>query len=245
MDKSRGLEVAPSNVKPIPKVQFPRIDSIAKPGATDEIRGEILQAAAETFIERGFAASSIDDVADTLGATKGRIYHYYRSKSDLIIDLHLESLRILIDRVGTIAIDDSLDPAKRLYFMCFEHAAVLMTNISYQKATTMGLNRLLLTTATEYQQEATKLIYELRDAYEQMFVRALNQGIAIGVFRDDQPRLIVKWIFGALNWTNLWFKPPGDNAVENISSLANSLASFCVSAVLKGEVAKEPSVDNG
>jgi AcrR family transcriptional regulator len=244
-EKSEPMEDEAPDREPIPGVRFPRIDTIARPGATDEIRTEILQAAAETFVERGFAASSIDDVADTLGSTKGRIYHYYRSKSDLIIDLHLESLRILIDRVGAIAADDDRDPVERLYRMCFEHAAVLMTNISYQKATTMGLNRLLLSTVTEYQQEATKLIYELRDAYEKMFVRALEQGVQVGAFRNDQPRMLAKSIFGALNWTNLWFKPPVEDAVGDISNLADGLATFCVHAVVKSEAALTQEGANG
>ena len=234
-DDSKDTGLVNRGAERLPEIQFPRIDTIAKPGATDEIRTEILQAAAETFIERGYAATSIDDVADTLGATKGRIYHYYRSKADLIIDLHLESLRILIDRVGAIASDDDLEPVERLYRMCFEHAAVLMTNIAYQKATTMGLNRLLLSTVTEYQQEAMKLVYELRDTYEQMFVRALSQGIAAGAFKPDEPRMLTKSIFGALNWTNLWFKPPTEDIAHKVEALADGLASFCVRAVVVGQ----------
>lgn len=227
---------------PLPELQFPRIDTIARPGASDEIRTEILQAAAATFIERGFAGTSIDDVADTLGATKGRIYHYYRSKSDIIIDLHLESLRILIDRVGAIANQQGLEPVDRLYRMCFEHAAVLMTNVAYQKATTMGLNRTLLSVMTGYQQEATMLIYDLRDNYEKLFVRALSQGIETGAFRDDDPRMMVKSLFGALNWTNLWFKPFPEHEEHRIGDMADGLASFCVRAVLvrKGADASRP-----
>lgn len=41
---------------------------------------EILHMAAECFMEQGFHATSIDDVARRLGATKGRIYHHYPSK---------------------------------------------------------------------------------------------------------------------------------------------------------------------
>jgi AcrR family transcriptional regulator len=38
-------------------------------------------------MERGYSATSIDDVARRLGATKGRIYHHYSSKSDLFADV--------------------------------------------------------------------------------------------------------------------------------------------------------------
>ena len=48
-----------------------------------EPRFEILEAAAACFEERGFASTSIDDVARRLGSTKGRIYHHFSSKTDL------------------------------------------------------------------------------------------------------------------------------------------------------------------
>src|SRR4029078_7144159 len=53
----------------------------------DRPRADILRAAAICFMQRGYAASSIDDVARRLGSTKGRIYHHYPSKADLFADV--------------------------------------------------------------------------------------------------------------------------------------------------------------
>ena len=53
----------------------------------DNSRADILQAAANCFTERGYAQTSIDDVARRLSATKGRIYHHYPSKADLFADV--------------------------------------------------------------------------------------------------------------------------------------------------------------
>ncbi|MGD9915173.1 MAG: TetR/AcrR family transcriptional regulator [Rhizobiaceae bacterium] len=49
----------------------------------DSSRADILRTAALCFMERGYYATSIDDVARKLGATKGRIYHHFPSKGDL------------------------------------------------------------------------------------------------------------------------------------------------------------------
>ena len=54
----------------------------------------ILDAAAQAFMQKGFAPTSIDDVADVLGATKGQIYYYYRSKIDLFFDVHLSAMEM-------------------------------------------------------------------------------------------------------------------------------------------------------
>ena len=48
-----------------------------------EPRQAILDAAALCFMERGFNATSIDDIARRLSATKGMVYHYFSSKAEL------------------------------------------------------------------------------------------------------------------------------------------------------------------
>src|SRR3546814_5907301 len=110
--------------------------------------------------ERGYAATSNDDVADMLGATKGRIYHYYRSKTDIFHDLHLESLRVLTDAVGGIAADSTLSPPKRLHGMCLGHAMVVMTHLTYQKTTMLGLNSFLLSISAPYQDQARRRVLQ-------------------------------------------------------------------------------------
>jgi AcrR family transcriptional regulator len=208
---------------------IPSIDYLARPGVPENIRSEILQAAATTFVELGFVQSSIEDVADTLGSTKGRIYHYYRSKSDIIADIHLESLKTLIARVSEVAARPDLGPAERLYRMCYAHAAVLMTDTAYHKATTMGLTRVLVSLRSKDQDEAMDRVRVLRRQYEQLFLHALEDGAAAGVFRSDKLHMLTKPLLGALNWTNLWSKPKSD--ADHIHELAHGLAVFCVKAV--------------
>ena len=53
----------------------------ARAEAAREARDEILHAAAEVFMEFGFAATTIDDIAERLGATEGGIYHHFKSNS--------------------------------------------------------------------------------------------------------------------------------------------------------------------
>jgi len=45
---------------------------------------EILQAALEVLVEKGFQATRLDDVAARAGVTKPLIYHYYEGKDDLV-----------------------------------------------------------------------------------------------------------------------------------------------------------------
>lgn len=201
---------------------------VGRPGGSDEARAEILKAAAIAFNERGYDATSIDDVADALGASKGRIYHYYRSKADVFLDLHLESLRVLVEEVGGIANRAELSPTSRIREMCLAHAILVMTQINYQKATMLGLNRFLLSVSAPYQDAAQKLVNELRDEYENLFVSVIAEGVKAGEFRSVEPRFTTKPLLGALNYVANWYEEGLENSLGTVEEIANALADYCV-----------------
>jgi len=58
-------------------------------------REKIIQAAAKLIIEKGVANTSLADIADEVGISKGTLYYYYSSKGDLIFDIsvrHMEHI---------------------------------------------------------------------------------------------------------------------------------------------------------
>src|SRR5687768_71674 len=74
---------------------------------------DVMHAAIDVFWRKGYSASSVQDVADTVGVLKGSLYYYIESKEDLLAriidDVHERSRRIL-DEV--VALDVS--PLERL-----------------------------------------------------------------------------------------------------------------------------------
>lgn len=200
--------------------------------STESARTEILEAAAQTFVERGYAGTSIDDVADTLGSTKGRIYHYYQSKTDIIIDIHLVGLRHLLERVGAVSRRTDLKADIRLYAMCREHVVVFQTTVAYQKATMLGLNHFLLSITRSDQEASAKLVQKLRDDYEKLYIDTIAEGMKDGTFSTPNARLATKPLLGALNWANSWFTPNDPDSEVSISEVAHGLANYCVSAVI-------------
>lgn len=51
----------------------------------DERPQELLDAALTVFAERGYRNATLDEVADAAGVTKGTIYHYFRTKEELLL----------------------------------------------------------------------------------------------------------------------------------------------------------------
>ena len=68
-------------------------------------RGELLDAAQQRFFEAGYHATTVDDIADAAGYTKGAVYSTFGSKAELflalfddIVDRRLAATRAIIDR---------------------------------------------------------------------------------------------------------------------------------------------------
>ncbi len=169
---------------------------------------EILDAAAKAFSERGYAATSIDDVADVLGCTKGRIYHYFRTKGELFIGIHHQGLQWALEAVGPTAERDDLALADKLREMVHRHAMHMMNRSTYMGP---GQFQIEMNLAGEgrNQDEAMAKILAMRRQFEAYFVKVVTEGIAAGAFRETNVKLVVKAILGSVNWMHVWYRAEG------------------------------------
>lgn len=195
--------------------------------ADDRARLEILQAAAESFMRKGYSATSIDDVADLMDATKGRVYHYYRSKADLFFDVHLEAMRLDLEAVRPIAAGKG-EPLERLLDMARAHVVVIMTRLPFQRVAIQGLEMHLVGRTTPKQRSVLGRILRLRDEYEQMFAAPMKEAMARGLVPVQDLRIAAKAFLGALNWTTIWFQPRARQPQAELERLADSIAQFAV-----------------
>ncbi len=61
---------------------------------------QVLAAALRRFVDRGYFATSIDDIARDAGLTKGAVYFYFKGKSALLLDLLAQSSKLYLDIFG-------------------------------------------------------------------------------------------------------------------------------------------------
>jgi TetR/AcrR family fatty acid metabolism transcriptional regulator len=73
----------------------------AKQGAVDK-RRVILEAGVRVFAKRGFHHCRVSDVADEAGVAYGLVYHYFRSKEEILNTLFLERWQIMLDAIADI-----------------------------------------------------------------------------------------------------------------------------------------------
>lgn len=205
---------------------------LAVPGADDAPRQEIILAAAELFMDLGFVGTSIDAIAERLGATKGRIYHYYRSKAEIYFDIQMAAMNRLFGVIEPIARGQGT-PSERLREMARRHVDVLLQDLPIQKVAVQGLELSLLSTIGFRHAKALRDVVRLRDDYERIFCEVMDEGIREGVFEDMPARMLSKPFFGALNWVTIWYRPRKLQRPEDLEAIKIMLTDFAMRGVLK------------
>src|SRR5258708_38685025 len=81
-----------------------------KEGVSRFKRGLVLSAAAKLFFERGYSATTVDAIADELGASKRAIYDHFPGKSDILVEICEQAIRFSVDLAERVTRDQG-DPA--------------------------------------------------------------------------------------------------------------------------------------
>ena len=212
-----------------------KVETVSPPSTTDVVtaaesdpRSAILDAAALAFMTKGYAATSIDDVADILSATKGKIYHHYRKKADLFFDVHKRGMEMDLAAVQSAADRSHVNAIEKLRAMVMAHITVIMDHLPYQRVAVQGLEMHLAGETTASQRTVLAEILVLRDQYETLFREAIQQVLDEGHAPQQQLHIVVKAFFGALNWTTIWYRPRPDQSEEEKLNVAASIANFAI-----------------
>jgi AcrR family transcriptional regulator len=194
-------------------------------------REEVLDAAAEAFITRGYAATSIDDVADRLGCTKGRVYHYFRTKGELFLGVHRKALDLAMAEIAPI-MEQEGPASKRLFDMCVAHARLMIEQTSFMR---LAVQHAEMNLATEgrTREDAVREIFALRGSYEGFFEKVIQQGVTEGEFRQVDAALMARAALGTLNWMSVWYQPGRPSRTKaDAKHIPQEFATFIVAGLL-------------
>jgi AcrR family transcriptional regulator len=161
-------------------------------------RQEILHAALRAFKERGYHATTLDDIAERIGVRKTALYHYFPDKEAILYECHRESLTEL-ERLMKEARE--LDTAsEQLAHVIREHVRVMTDTLEGSP---------LAFEVTAFSPERQKEMIAARDRYERELRRIIDRGIEEGEFRRVDSKIAVFAVLGAINWIARWYSPEG------------------------------------
>ena len=194
-------------------------DSSRREGQKSRVRrykdrtSEILEVAAQLFKEKGFRATSIQDISERLGLEKGAIYYWVKSKDDILYILIENEGEIFLNMIREIA-SQNKSPEVKLQEIIKSHIRILASHINKAAVFFLELRSL--------PEKWKKKIIRFRDEYEAILRGVIEEGQKKGVIRRDvDTKLIGFAILGIINWVYTWYSPKGERKPEEIAD------SFC------------------
>jgi AcrR family transcriptional regulator len=191
-----------------------------------EFKTKILEAAAELIRERGYVNVTLDQIAERLHISKVSIYHHWTSKKELIFDLHRIAYKFVIESLGKIVGDDD-SPESKLRRAIENHVS---------QAVVAGIGPMLPQQDWLVISRHKKEIVKLRDMYEDMLCRIINEGIMQGVFKQIDVKLLVYTVVGAANYTWVWYSPKGTMTPKEIAA---HMSDFILSGIMSKRLIKK------
>ncbi|TWG78949.1 TetR family transcriptional regulator [Cupriavidus gilardii J11] len=184
---------------------------------------EILVQAAQCFMEQGFHATSIDDVARRLGSTKGRVYHHYASKIDLFFDVHREGMRLLFAAVEP-ACGTKGDGITVLAAMLRAHALAVLEHHTFESVVVQGVQMHRFGATTPAQRKVLDELIASRDRFEQLFKDQAKAAQLDGSLAADLDiSIAVKTLLGGIHWSLIWYRPDADANEQARERLADQM----------------------
>jgi AcrR family transcriptional regulator len=174
------------------------------------VQERLLAAASRLFAERGFAPTSVQDIVELAGVTKGAMYHYYASKDDLLQQIYTRLLLVQSQRLAEIAevpgpVDGRLRAAAAdVVVSTLEHLDDAM--VSFRSMHMLPPDRLAQVRAD-------------RRRYHERFRALIEEGQREGVFRTDLPAdLVTHQFFGGVHHLGSWYRVDGELTPQAIGA---------------------------
>jgi|DewCreStandDraft_5_1066085.scaffolds.fasta_scaffold00474_21 AcrR family transcriptional regulator len=163
-------------------------------------RRQLLELAADLFLQNGYHGTSMRDLARAAGISQSTIYHYFHSKADLLVDIHSSLIDDLLPRLEAILREDH-PPQEKLRL--FVHTTIDLIATSRKRMAAFLWERRFLPP------EQAREIQTKRDRVDRILDEILLEGIRAGAFRDVRTKSARMAILGMVLWTVEWMDPAG------------------------------------
>jgi AcrR family transcriptional regulator len=160
--------------------------------------GEILDAALDTFVERGYAATRIEEIARRAGVSKGTMYLYYRNKESLFRAVVDRSMVPMVERGEEIA-RAHRGPAGDLL-----RSILIAWWDALEASPASGLTKLMVAESGNFPGATRRFMREVFSRRRRLLARVIARGIRNGEFRRIRPELAVRLAIAPILLASIW-----------------------------------------
>ncbi len=167
------------------------------------MKERIIQKGSGLFQVKGFTQTSIQDIVEELGVTKGTFYYYFTSKEELLMEINDRYINDVLEKQYAIIENPETDARTKIK----EIITMLIKNIDKQGANAKIFFREL----NNLNEKHLKIIVAKRKEFYLNLQKVIEEGIKSGELRSDlRPDIVTFGILGICNWSYHWFDPQGE-----------------------------------
>lgn len=176
-----------------------------RPVRADNRMPAVLDAAAKHFAGRGYAATSMREIAESAGMLAGSLYYHFKGKEDLLAAVYEAGVQQLTDAARAAA-ERETEPWARLEAACVAHLETLLKQSDYAQV--------LIRVLPEDVPPVAARLRALRSGYETLY-RELVAALPVPPGTDRRTLRLL--LLGALNWSHFWYREDGRDSPRAIA----------------------------
>jgi AcrR family transcriptional regulator len=173
-------------------------------------RSDIIQAAAQIFRQKGFHATSMQEIADAVHLQKSSLYHHVPSKQDILLAILDQALDLLIADMQSV-VDSDLPPEDKLRRAVHVYVDRLTEDAD--------LATVLLMEHRSLEPDLKDGHIERRDRYEALWRQLIEEGMHQKVFRQMDSKVAGFALLGVQNWMLTWYRTEGGMQAADLADL--------------------------
>ena len=184
-------------------------------------RDAVLHVAAQMFNERGFHATSLDDIAARLNVTKPTLYYYVKNKDAILLACVKKGLDMTLE---------GIDASRAAGGNAIDQLRACMR--TYAEVVTQPFGMCLIRVGDEEVPEPSRTeLRRVKSEIDHAFRRLVEQGVQEGVLAPCDPKMAAFVIAGGLSWIGRWYQPQGAYSADQIIEQ-------CTQLLLQGVLAR-------
>lgn len=171
-------------------------------------RAELLDVATHLFYEKGYAHTTLQDIADRMGFTKAAIYYYAKNKEELLVEIYTAIVEPAIARARELSAEPTGDGATLFVALIEQHLRTFLHNVE--------ANAVFDVQNFSLSEPAKKRIQALAREYHAVLRKVYDAGIADGSIAPGNSTIAVNAVIGMCNSAHRWYRPRGRFSADGV-----------------------------
>jgi AcrR family transcriptional regulator len=172
---------------------------------------QISEIAAELISTEGYKGTSLQKIADKVGVHKSTLFHYIKSKKDLLVQILEQSGDTLAANLEKLSTLEELEPEEKLRKAFEYHLSSVIEDIG-------GLN-VYLYEMKMLPPKYRKIYTQKRKNYEKYFEKIVTEMKERGYFEGLDAKIVTFGILGMVNSIPRWYRPEGRLTIKEVSEI--------------------------